>query len=610
MQQTYKTQHTAHGTPMENSDQVSNVDPVETDEDSTSTFLHSSCGKCKHFNRYIPFKIPQDGSKHERFYCEKCTYPIVGFGRTSTQTTLASADSLSLNEYGRPRPPRIRICTNKDDLESRPALMGKSLTPLSERSPTSRLDHSPILPSDEENSKARDKDSVLVPGSKPAQSNVNEEPVNSSSMKTTPPRLTHLQNLGVRLKARFERGSNRLKLLARRRPRSQLREKEEYRPAPQSERNEHQHSVTMSPSSRLSFASQPCGVSRASSIPMKQRVESANSDRNPSLAHAAGPDRTEISEATKRDQACQPSEKTQIYERRRRRTLESNLLWHRVCKCDDQCQCKYNDSQHPTTGRLADHSAAPTGAEALSSEHRHDLDTETHQDSNEVLPMPLFLLTSHMNHHLPINQQPPELHRISLAGDSERVVTDLSQATTRLGSENAESLSTDTDGGMFASRPPSSGTQQSMSNVRNNAGIDHILDGVGFAGHVEQGQPATSPLPHSITAPGPYDDTLPTHRQDIENNGAPIGLHQYSGTIHPPRRQGDLGANGHLDTHDAMTTLGISDEASEEVTPTTTIRRTTERGLSGLSTPLEHVELSRRLSELDGAEAVLEDGEG
>lgn len=80
--------------------------------------IHATCPKCNHFHTNKLLGLSLDISNHVRFRCDKCDHHIFGIGRTSTQTTLASAESLlipppRLNRNSTiPRPPRIQICAS------------------------------------------------------------------------------------------------------------------------------------------------------------------------------------------------------------------------------------------------------------------------------------------------------------------------------------------------------------------------------------------------------------------------------------------------------------------------------------------------------------------
>ena len=112
---------------------------VEDQSGSSSTLLHLSCAACKHYNRHIPLDIPRDESTHVRVPCERCGHSMVGFGRASTQTTLASRDSIPLSISGRVPPLNLKVCTssleNPTAEHATQTSVPEQLTPLTEHSP-------------------------------------------------------------------------------------------------------------------------------------------------------------------------------------------------------------------------------------------------------------------------------------------------------------------------------------------------------------------------------------------------------------------------------------------------------------------------------------------
>lgn len=53
------------------------------------------CPRCHHLHIAKAFHLPLDRQKHTRITCDNCEHPILGIGRTSTQTTLASIETNS-----------------------------------------------------------------------------------------------------------------------------------------------------------------------------------------------------------------------------------------------------------------------------------------------------------------------------------------------------------------------------------------------------------------------------------------------------------------------------------------------------------------------------------
>lgn len=56
---------------------------------------HIGClGRCHHFHVNKALQLPLDRQLHTRVTCDHCDHPILGIGRTSTQTTLASIETI------------------------------------------------------------------------------------------------------------------------------------------------------------------------------------------------------------------------------------------------------------------------------------------------------------------------------------------------------------------------------------------------------------------------------------------------------------------------------------------------------------------------------------
>lgn len=106
------------------------------EEDDTAHFLdgadetivfpfHGSCPKCHHLHTNKPFRLPLNFLDHFRLRCEKCGHQMFGFGRTSTQTTLASVESIPLPQRSnlnpsifRPSPRSVCISPPAEDEET------------------------------------------------------------------------------------------------------------------------------------------------------------------------------------------------------------------------------------------------------------------------------------------------------------------------------------------------------------------------------------------------------------------------------------------------------------------------------------------------------------
>ena len=72
--------------------------PVSSHSPSHLEILyHGTCRHCSHLHTAYPVKLSKDSRQHVRLQCEKCRQDMSGFGRTSTQTTLASQETLEFN---------------------------------------------------------------------------------------------------------------------------------------------------------------------------------------------------------------------------------------------------------------------------------------------------------------------------------------------------------------------------------------------------------------------------------------------------------------------------------------------------------------------------------
>ena len=74
--------------------------------------FHGSCSRCHHFHVNHQFTFSLDSTVHTRLFCERCSHPMFGLGRVSTQNTLASVESGStfppqacVDRLGQQQPP-------------------------------------------------------------------------------------------------------------------------------------------------------------------------------------------------------------------------------------------------------------------------------------------------------------------------------------------------------------------------------------------------------------------------------------------------------------------------------------------------------------------------
>ena len=90
-------------------------------EDSLSVLFHGSCPRCFHLHTGFPLTLPRNPTVHTRFRCENCDHIMFGIGRTSTQTTLTSMESLVIG-YESARTP-VHHCVNRQSLSLDPAVV-------------------------------------------------------------------------------------------------------------------------------------------------------------------------------------------------------------------------------------------------------------------------------------------------------------------------------------------------------------------------------------------------------------------------------------------------------------------------------------------------------
>ena len=96
---------------------------LDLDDPSEGPFLvpvHGSCPRCHHLHTNAPLALSRNPSIHIRFGCEICGHQIFGIGRSSTQTTLASMETLGVRIT--PESPRapVQSCINRSSLRIEP----------------------------------------------------------------------------------------------------------------------------------------------------------------------------------------------------------------------------------------------------------------------------------------------------------------------------------------------------------------------------------------------------------------------------------------------------------------------------------------------------------
>lgn len=108
--------------------------------------FHASCSKCHHLHTNKRLRLFLNALNHVRFRCDKCEHHMFGIGRTSTQTTLASVESISSpprsnrNSYTlRPSPRQICVSPPAEEVQTSHPTSPENLTP---QPPLSTIDES------------------------------------------------------------------------------------------------------------------------------------------------------------------------------------------------------------------------------------------------------------------------------------------------------------------------------------------------------------------------------------------------------------------------------------------------------------------------------------
>ena len=419
------------------------VDLPEESYESDPINLHISCPFCKHYNKHRRFGMPRDPAKHARVRCEKCGDYMIGFGRSSTQTTLASVESYPLNSQGKPRPPNIRVCTNAPQgLCVDPPFPQRSsgqLTPLHEQSLNSRTSQSPLEGQEQGSNEIR-------PG-KPDEADGNGDAprrVRGSA------RLKGLRTLGRRLREHVRSFNKHIAPLRRGRRSAALGVGGDQEP----------HDIISGRcmlSKECHITTEPNQAQRLRDVPPTTANTRTQEETNsPSKAITHPPSKV-LSTA-----ASDPTSKQERMKRlRREKTLRNEAVYH--CDCGTDCTCKHDNSGRATDG------------DTLTRVPGYPLDTESRSssDSHRSTGPLRELLTRHIGRHLVSSSS--SRANSGATGDS------LSQAATQIGSN--ESMSSDnTRRDSSPRRPVSSGTQSSSRSLLRNPVFSNVADSVSVSG--------------------------------------------------------------------------------------------------------------------------------
>ena len=406
--------------------------------------MHASCAHCKHFHRHIPFKLPKDDSEHKRFKCSVCEYPIVGIGRSSTQTTLASVDSIPPATDGRPRMTQKAPCTNRlPPIRINTLVNAKStnrMTPLIEKSPIG-----------------------------PAEGHKQKEALSSHPIDTS-------------LKSRIKYG-----------PDTKPGVLHKAKPQRQDSKNTKRWSLTYAWDRMRSFKTRAKDrllkreqVPHISRIKVSSELTSARSPPLSDVAHLAGTESKESenphdmiasegsakpSDALDEPSAEHPfSKEERLRQFRRQKTLEKKALTQTLCECGKDCHCY---PQHQSDPRERNGTITPQRSISTDAVPDHPLDPRPLTDpGSETSLGPLQLPSYRFGQQFPNSLNYPLRFAVPTSTDSDRSRD--SQALTQVGSDASTSGSGRT---MHGTRPASStGFRTSASRSLRDSGSGSIPD--------------------------------------------------------------------------------------------------------------------------------------
>lgn len=399
--------------------QPDNESEEHAGEDHT-LYMHVSCAHCKHYHRHMLFELPKDESEHKRFTCSACEYPIMGIGRSSTQTTLASVDSILPATDGRPRMTQKAPCTNRLPPIRTNSLVNvqstSRLTPLIEKSPVGsaeghkRKEASSSTPMDS-SSKPHIK---YGPGTKPGVlGKVKAERQGSESTKKWS--LTYAWN-----RVRSFKGRAKNRLLKRQRG---------------------SHSSRMTVSDELNSTSSPV---LSDVVPVTETIsrESENPDDMIALEGSA-----KASDAVEESSTQAPfSKEERVRQFRSQKTLERKALTQAPCECEKDCHCY---GQHLIDPRDMNSTISPQCSISISAVPDHLFARRPLTDSGSETSLgPLHLPSYRLGQQFPA--YPAE---ISLPNSTDSDRSRDSQALTQVGSDASTFGSSRT---MHETRPASS----------------------------------------------------------------------------------------------------------------------------------------------------------
>ena len=405
-------------------------------EDHT-LYVHVSCAHCKHYHRHTPFELPKDESEHKRFTCSACEHPIMGIGRSSTQTTLASVDSILPATDGRPRMTQKAPCTNRlPPIRTNSLVNAQStsrLTPLIEKSPVGsaeghkRKEASSSAPMDS-SSKSHIK---YGPGTKPG------------VLHKANPKLQESQSTR---KWSFSYAWDRVRSL-RGRAKNRLLKRQQ---------GSHSSRMTVSDESNSTSSPVPSDV-----VPVTETKSRESENRDDMIALEGS---AKASDAVEGPSTKAPfSKEERVRQFRSQKTLERKALTQAPCECQKDCHCY---RQHHTDPRDMNSTMSPPRSISTNAVPDHLLARRPLTDSGSETSLgPLHLPSHRLGQHFSASLGYPVELSLPNSTDSDRSRD--SQALTQVGSDASIFGSSRT---MHETRPASSTGFRTASRSLRNSG--------------------------------------------------------------------------------------------------------------------------------------------
>ena len=446
---------------------------VDTDEEpcvSNNMILHTSCASCKHFNKHRNISISHDQSRHARIACERCGYNMMGFGRSSTQTTLASVDSLPMDTQNKPHLPIIRFCTTglPQTQADRPFHQETQpqLAPLIEQSPLLQSSQSPTEVKEQESDRPRTSPSE---GSREAgivQSQMygagespyhHEGPSLKSRHPYLSPNINALRALGRRCKDRIRQFKMRIATIHK----SGKDVIGKSLDLQATHKNIDEPFVNRLEPFDVTSVAQPDESKAEAPIDIGTKLPpDASIPSSAPLQHCNEDDGTTTSALTSK---CE-----RLKRFRRMKTLQNQATVE--CKCEPECFCSYNSSQHLNSGRATNGSSCAMN---------NQLSQSSNGDTDEFQEVCSCLYTSNIGCHLPSPRISLEIDASSSTAYGSLVGDSMSEAATQV--ESDESMHSQHTSRHSSLRPPSSSGTQGLLQIPSAS--SHFSESIGLTNH-------------------------------------------------------------------------------------------------------------------------------